>query len=216
LLKVTPRISANDYVNLKISPSVSRLGPPVASKVGGTDNVVDSFLTRQLDTRVLIPSGNTLVMGGLIQDEINNNNTKVPILGDIPGLGLLFRVDDKKRDKGNLVIFITPTIIQDEDFQPTKTGYLKQHFPAHDSLEEDWSAWDSGKPKDWSKKKAVPQDPASDNGLGQLSPPSGIPSSATAPASEKAASGQPAFDEHLGESSTPSGLPASTTASASH
>ena len=185
-LRVTPRISANDYVNLKVSPSVSRLGPKVQSVVGGVENQVDSFLTRQLDTRVMIPSGNTLVMGGLIQDEINSGNTKVPILGDIPILGYLFRVDSKQRDKGNLVVFITPTIVQDEDFQPTKTDFLKTRLPEKDELEGDWSYWDSGKPRDWSKKKVAPQEPAYEENV-----------DASPAASKKVVPQEAAFDANL-------------------
>ena len=61
--------------------------------------------------------------------------------------------------KTDLVLFITPTIVQDEDYQPTKTDYLKTPVPKKDSLEGDWSAWDSGKPKDWSKQAAKPELP---------------------------------------------------------
>ena len=161
-LRVTPRISANDYVNLKVTPMVTRLGPLIPSTVGGVDNAVNSFYTRQIETHVMIPSGKTLVMGGLIQDEIDKANTKVPFFGDIPILGYLFRVDSKERSKGNLIVFITPTIIQDTDYQPTKSTYLKTPVPTKDELEEDWSAWDSGKPKDWSKPK-----PVFDDSLGQ-------------------------------------------------
>jgi type II secretory pathway component GspD/PulD (secretin) len=212
LLRVTPRISANDYVNLRVSPSISRLGPPVQSVVNGVDNVVDSFLTRQIDTRVLIPSGNTLVMGGLVQDEVNNGNRKVPILGDIPILGLLFRVDEKSRDKGNLVVFITPTIVQDEDYQPTKTTFLKTRPPATDSLEDDWSAWDSGKPKDWSKKKAIPQDSSLNESPKQSAAPSAVPAPATA--SKPSVPQAPSFNESLGQSAAPSGVPAPATVAA--
>jgi len=161
-LRVTPRISANNYVNLKVAPSITRLGPLVQSTVGGVQNAVYEFLTRQIETHVVIPSGNTLVMGGLIEDEVNKSNVKVPILGDIPILGNLFRLDAKDRSRQNLLVFITPTIIQDTDFQPTKTAFLKTPVPVKDSVDEDWSAWDSGKPKDWSK----PQ-PAFDDSLPQ-------------------------------------------------
>jgi type II secretory pathway component GspD/PulD (secretin) len=100
----------------------------------------------------LIPSGNTLVMGGLIQDNVQEQDTKVPLLGDIPGLGFLFRSESKTRTKSNLIIFLTPTIVEDEDFQPTKSNFLKTRVPIKDTVEGDWSAWDSGKPKDWGKK----------------------------------------------------------------
>jgi type II secretory pathway component GspD/PulD (secretin) len=106
----------------------------------------------------MIPSGNTLVLGGLVQDDVRNSNTKVPILGDIPVLGHAFRSDAKSRQKSNLLIFITPTIVQDEDFQPTKTDFLKT--PVSDSVEGEWGAWDSGKPLDWSKPVAEQMKPA--------------------------------------------------------
>ena len=148
-LDVTPRIAANNYIELSVQQGVTRLGAKFASLVGGQANNVDSFLTRKLDTTVLIPSGNTLVMGGLIQDTTGNDSTKVPILGDIPGIGLLFRHDSKSKDRQNLTIFITPTVVQESDFHPTKTDYLKT--TGNEPVKEDWTAWDSGKPLDWSK-----------------------------------------------------------------
>lgn len=154
-LEVTPRISANDYVNLTVTPSITKLGEKFKTTIGGVNNEVDSFLTRNLTTHVMIPSGNTLVMGGLIQDQINSGNVKVPLLGDIPVLGYLFRQDSKDRKKTDLVLFITPTIIQDQDYQPTKADFLKRPVPQKDLLEEDWSAWDSGLPKSEIKKRAA-------------------------------------------------------------
>jgi type II secretory pathway component GspD/PulD (secretin) len=153
-LDVTPRIAANNYIELRVQQSILRLGPTFQSTIASSQNSVDSFLTRNLDTTVLIPSGNTLVMGGLIQDENRNGNVKVPLLGDIPGLGLLFRKDSKEMDKQNLTIFITPTVVQDADFQPAKTEYLKQN--GTEQTTEDWSWWDSGKPAaDVKKEKQV-------------------------------------------------------------
>ncbi|HVM47624.1 MAG TPA: secretin N-terminal domain-containing protein [Candidatus Acidoferrum sp.] len=162
-LQVTPRISANDYVKLQVMPSVVRLGDLVTSVVGGVANSVYEFNTRQIVTSVLIPSGNTLVMGGLISDEIQNGNAKVPLLGDLPVLGLLFRSDTKSRTKSNLIVFLTPTIVEEEDYQPTKSTFLKNKVPAKDELEKDWSAWDSGKPMNWTKKMVAPQNLGTDD-----------------------------------------------------
>ena len=78
-------------------------------------------------------------------------NKKVPFLGDLPLLGHFFRTDSKDRSKQNLLVFITPTIVQDEDFQPTKTDFLKTKLPAHDAVDKDPGPWDSGKPAKWSK-----------------------------------------------------------------
>jgi type II secretory pathway component GspD/PulD (secretin) len=163
LLRVTPRISANNFVKLQVLPRVIRLGEPVVSVVGGVANRVDSFNTREILTSVLIPSGNTLVMGGLIQDEIHTGNIKVPLLGDLPILGLLFRQDTKDRTKSNLIVFLTPTIVEDEDYQPTKSNFLRSKVPVKDSIEGDWSAWDSGKPVNWSKKMVAPKEPSTAN-----------------------------------------------------
>ena len=156
ILNVTPRISANDFINLKVVPELSRNAGTVSKTIGGEIFQADEYDVRRVETRVMIPSGNTLVMGGMIQDSENTSNIKVPVLGDIPLLGGLFRSDSKSRLKQNLIIFITPTIVQDEDYQPTKSTFLKQPVPVNDSVGPDWSAWDSGKPKDWSGKAAKP------------------------------------------------------------
>jgi type II secretory pathway component GspD/PulD (secretin) len=154
ILHVTPRISANSYVNLKVIPEVSRIFDTVTKQVSvgtGTGTYqADEYDIRKIETRVMVPSGNTLVLGGLVQDDVRNGNTKVPVLGDIPVLGYLFRYDTKSRQKSNLLVFVTPTIVEDTDFQPTKTDYLKTPVPSSDSVEGEWSAWDSGKPRDWS------------------------------------------------------------------
>ncbi|HZR18381.1 MAG TPA: secretin N-terminal domain-containing protein [Verrucomicrobiae bacterium] len=155
ILNVTPRISANNYVNLKVTPEVSRIFDTVTKTVGSAANgaasifQADEYDIRKIDTRVMIPSGHTLVLGGLVQDDVRNGNTKVPLLGDIPVFGYLFRSDTKTRQKSNLLVFLTPTIVQEEDFQPTPSAFLKTPVPTKDSVEGDWSAWDSGKPADW-------------------------------------------------------------------
>ena len=155
ILHVTPRISANNYVNLKVIPEVSRIFDTVTKTVstgtGQGQYQADEYDIRKIETRVMIPSGNTLVLGGLVQDDIRNGNVKVPVLGDIPVVGYLFRSDSKTRQKSNLLVFLTPTIVGEDDYQPTKTKYLKSPVPTSDTLEGDWSSWDSGKPRDWSQ-----------------------------------------------------------------
>ncbi len=153
ILSVTPRIAANNQVNLRVVPEVSRVFETVSKKVNDLLSQADTYDIRKIETHVMIPSGNTLVLGGLVQDDIRQNNTKVPLLGDIPGLGRAFRTDSKSRQKSNLIIFITPTIIEETDFQPTETKFLKSAPPLKDGVEEDWSSWDSGKPKEWKKAK---------------------------------------------------------------
>lgn len=153
ILDVTPRISANNTVNLKVVPEVSRVFATAEKVVADTENQADIYDIRRMQTRVLIPSGNTLVMGGLLADDTREGNIKVPILGDIPILGILFREESKERGKINLLIFVTPTIVEDSDFQQTPTDFLQTKFEGKGPDPKDWTWWDSGKPADWRKKK---------------------------------------------------------------
>jgi len=149
ILHVTPRISANNNVALTVIPEVSDVGGTVQKTVGGLVNQADFFDVRRVETKVLIPSGNTLVMGGLVSDAVSKGNTKVPVFGDIPFLGAAFRSQTKTQNKRDLIIFITPTIVHDEDFQPTETAFLKTKIPKKEPVV--FGAWDSGQPQDWSK-----------------------------------------------------------------
>jgi type II secretory pathway component GspD/PulD (secretin) len=149
-LEVTPRVSANNFIHLKVLPKILRLGDPVTTIQGDQKNTVFQFEKREVNTSVLIPSGNTLVMGGLVSDDLHKDSTKVPVLGDLPLLGSVFRSDAKTRLKNNLLIFVTPTIVQTEDFQPSTTDFLKTPMPP-ELTAPDWTAWDSTKPMDWSK-----------------------------------------------------------------
>ena len=136
ILQVTPRITANDYIWLKVTPEVSSFFGKDTETVGGGGGgsgggsgvqtiTADIFDSRRIDTQVLIPNAHTLVMGGMVQDNPNASYTKVPFLGDIPLLGLAFRSEKKSMQKDNLLIFITPTIVQDTDFKAMTTDFLK-------------------------------------------------------------------------------------------
>lgn len=151
ILIVTPRVSANSNVSMKVTPEVSNIDGQNSQTINGEVNSANVYASRKITTQVLIPSGNTLVMGGLISDTSTKSNSKVPILGDTPGFGLLFRRDTKARTKQNLVIFVTPTIVQDFDFQYTPSSFLRSSpdLPAR----PDEGPWDSGKPKQWGRSK---------------------------------------------------------------
>lgn len=125
ILEVTPRISANDYIWLKVKPEVSSFFGTVTKTVGGLISQADEFDVRRIDTQVLIPNSHTLVMGGLVKDNPNAQYTKVPFLGDIPILGLAFRHENKSLEKDNLLLFITPTIVKDSDFRATTSTFLE-------------------------------------------------------------------------------------------
>jgi len=153
-LEVTPRISANNFIWLKVVPEISVFAGPDNQTIGGLLYSAPLFDSRKIETQVLIPDGNTLVMGGLVNDSPVSTSTKVPILGDIPYLGYAFRSESKSLNKDNLIIFITPTIVQDTDFRPNPTDFLQAtpnsagfKSPVHFDSE---SAWDTTKTRDWS------------------------------------------------------------------
>jgi type II secretory pathway component GspD/PulD (secretin) len=150
ILDVTPHISANDYIWLKVAPEVSDIFDTVTKIVAGVENQADEFDFRRVTTQVLIPNSDTLVMGGFIKDNTANAYTKVPFMGDIPILGYAFRSETKSLEKDNLLIFITPTIVKDSDFQPATTRFFKSSPVGPAQPMNAQRAWNSALPHDWS------------------------------------------------------------------
>ena len=153
ILDVTPRISANDYIWLTVAPEVSSVFNTITKIVAGVQNQADQYDMRKVKTQVLIPNSNTLVMGGFIKDNTKSIYTKVPIMGDIPIFGHAFRSESKSIEKDNLLIFITPTIVRDADFQPTTTKFLQSNPSAPKPPMNPTTPWSSAKPYDWSSPK---------------------------------------------------------------
>ena len=165
ILQVTPRISANDYIWLKVSPEVSsHFGDIQVTVQGGTGNAsttypIPEFDSRKIESQVMIPNGNTLVMGGLIQDNPTASYTKVPVLGDIPGLGWAFRSESKSMSKDNLIIFLTPTIVKDEDYQTATSDFFKTQQKTMASPMNPHTVWDGSEPRtDWSNPAPIPNE----------------------------------------------------------
>ena len=113
-LLVKPLVNKDNFITLAVKPEISnKVGDQEFSIPGGQGGVVRSPVidTRSLDSNVLIKSGDTLAIGGLLQDEVTKSRSKVPILGDIPVLGYFFQERLNARTKRNLLVFVTPTII---------------------------------------------------------------------------------------------------------
>jgi len=105
ILKVKPQISEGGTVRLAISEEVSSLQ--------GAGGVLAATNKRSIDTTVLIDDGQIVVLGGLIEDQVQDTEDRVPLLGDIPLLGHLFRYSNRTHNKTNLMVFLRPTIIRD-------------------------------------------------------------------------------------------------------
>lgn len=109
-LKVTPQINEGDSVLMEIEQEVSSVDTSATSSSLGP-----TFNTRTIQNAVLVKSGETVVLGGLMDDASKQEVSKVPLLGDIPLIGQLFRYTSNEKSKRNLMVFIRPTIIRDDE-----------------------------------------------------------------------------------------------------
>jgi type II secretory pathway component GspD/PulD (secretin) len=148
-LVVTPRIAGLTNVLLDLKPEISQQGPTVTETLNGQPNQAPTFNRSRLTTRAAVPSGYTLVLGGMDQDVVGKTYTKVPFFGDIPGLGSLFRSDSKSHAAQTTLIFVTPTIVGDTDFQLANSKFLKRKPLSASEVNE--APWDTGEPYDWTK-----------------------------------------------------------------
>lgn len=131
-LVVKPSVNKDNFITLAVKPEISnKVGDSLFTFAGATvaSPVID---TRSLDSNVLIKSGDTLAIGGLLQDEVTKARTKVPLMGDVPILGYFFQSRTNQRVKRNLLVFVTPTIID----QHYGTGLEDQVSGVHHSGEE--------------------------------------------------------------------------------
>jgi len=108
-LEVTPNINKDKYIGLEVKPKIEDL-----QGWTGPQNMLPILFTKEAETKVLIKDGDTLVIGGLITEDKIEGINKVPLLGDIPFLGWLFKHKTTETNKKDLVIFITPTILGGE------------------------------------------------------------------------------------------------------
>lgn len=109
-LKIKPQISEGDYIRMDLSQEISAIGATVTVGNGSTDRITTK---RSAKTNIVVKDGETVVIGGLIQDQDEEVVSKVPFFGDIPGLGWLFKTKTKTKVKTNLMILLTPHIVKD-------------------------------------------------------------------------------------------------------
>lgn len=113
LLKVTPQVNSQGFIRLNLEPEISVRGDPV-SFGGASGAEIPIIRTRKTKTQVSMKDGHTLAIGGLIDSTSQKGQSKVPVLGNVPGLGRLFRSDTTDASKRNLLIFITSKVVSSE------------------------------------------------------------------------------------------------------
>ena len=105
ILNITPHINEENFIRLKISQQVTKV-------TSASNSATPTTLKRTVKTAVVVKDNETIVIGGLIGDSTQDSTYKVPLLGDIPLLGWLFKTKSKSREKTNLYVFITPHIVR--------------------------------------------------------------------------------------------------------
>jgi len=147
-LRLTPQISESDDVRLSVYQEISSISPAQLEKA--KDLIT---FTRSVKTTVVVHDKQNIVIGGLIRDDLNDVETKVPLLGDIPLLGWLFKSDSKRKQKTNLLIFLRPHIIRNESDIAAITDRRQKKMdmtPFKEHLDSD-------------DKKSIPLDIGNDN-----------------------------------------------------
>lgn len=116
-LEITPQVLENDLIRLEIKQELTAIADNVAQTIGtGTASIPVGPTTtkRSMETTTIAKDQQTIVIGGLVRDNITISERKVPILGDIPFLGWLFKFQSRQTEKLNLLVFLTPTLVRDE------------------------------------------------------------------------------------------------------
>ncbi len=116
-LYVTPTIHQDGFVTMKIKPEVSSVTRTITT---GNNNTIPVVETSEAETTVVVKDGTTIVIGGLIKDENLGTDKKIPVLGDVPVMGTLFRSKDTQKRKTELVIFLSPKIVAGDSFYQPK------------------------------------------------------------------------------------------------
>ena len=133
VMSVTPQINDTGNVNINVRPTISRVLSFVRDpnpQLLAIPSQIPQIQVREMESILQVSSGNTAVLGGLMQDEIVRNSDKVPGLSDIPGVGKVFTGKNEASQKTELVIFLRPTVIPNASLESDELQAYKQYLPA--------------------------------------------------------------------------------------
>ncbi len=129
-MNVTPEINDSDYVTINVRPTITRIigyvNDPNPALTGTVLNRVPEIRTREMESIIRVNSGQIAVLGGLMQDEINNLSDGIPLVDDIPVAGNVFKNRNDTKNKTELVIFMRPVVIKDASIDGDYSSYPQQ------------------------------------------------------------------------------------------
>lgn len=138
-MNVTPEINDTDYVTINVRPTITRIIGYVSDpnpSLGAVVNRVPEIRTREMESIIRVSSGQIAVLGGLMQDELNNLNDGIPLLDDIPVAGSIFKNRNETKTKTELVIFLRPIVIKDASLDGDYSDY-RNNLPNNDFLKSE-------------------------------------------------------------------------------
>jgi len=139
VMSVTPQINETSAVNINVRPTISRVVSFVRDpnpQLNGANGAlvipsqIPQIQVREMESLLQINSGNTAILGGLMQDDMQRNTDKVPGLSDVLGVGEVFKGRDDANKKTELVIFLRPTVIANASLESDELSAYKQYLPS--------------------------------------------------------------------------------------
>lgn len=133
VMSVTPQINETSAVNINVRPTISRVLGFVRDPNPQLANIasqVPQIQVREMESLLQVNSGNTAILGGLMQDEIQRNTDAVPGLSDVKGFGEIFKGRDHANRKTELVIFLRPTVVKNASLESDELANYKQYLPS--------------------------------------------------------------------------------------
>ncbi|WP_437797895.1 type II secretion system secretin GspD [Sorangium sp. So ce693] len=153
-IKVVPHVNDSDQVRLELSEEISDAGAPLEGALGAIP-----INKRTASTTLVVRDQQTVVIGGLMRDGMTTSETKIPVLGDIPVLGFLFRQRVKTKTKTNLLLVLTPYVIRDQDDLRTifeRKMQERQEFIDRYFVFSESAAWEP--PRDFGRANGLLED----------------------------------------------------------
>ncbi len=138
ILTVLPQVNSEGLVNMQIHQEVSQIAQQAVSGISSP-----TFSTRESETTVVVQSGETIVIGGIIDDTVDRSRTGIPFLMDIPVLGRAFRVDIDKVRRTELIVLLTPHVVRDRQESRSATEAFKSRLKG---MERDLRRYEAGRP----------------------------------------------------------------------
>ncbi len=137
VMSVLPQVSDTGMVSLTVRPTISRVlrfvpDPNPALATAGVENLVPEIQVREMESMLQVGSGQTVVLGGLMQDDVRRDRDQVPFIGSAPTVGDVFAYRDEEASKSELIIFLKPTVVSNPSLDSNELRFLQRFLPTID------------------------------------------------------------------------------------